>query len=156
MRKDLRKMTPSLYRQGVTDEQLASLRQHANNIELGASLAVEAREKEHSIVYASCAQILKKYPQKRVQYKGCDEKTLRDMKLVMRYCVYSGVLDDADYARDKMHYWYRTIINAFGFGQEFIEDAYRTVQRRAEKTMNPAEFSVLSAMIDDAIAVYNS
>ncbi|MDX2177774.1 MAG: hypothetical protein SF028_15030 [Candidatus Sumerlaeia bacterium] len=156
MRKDFRKTAQQLHARPISDGELAALRESAANARTGAALAVQAREREHTIVYASVGELYKKYPEKRTMYAGCEEKTLRDMKLVMRYCVYSAALDDPDYARDRMHYWFRTILLAFNFGREFITDAYRIVQKRAATAIAPAENKVLHAMVDDAIQVYNS
>lgn len=156
MRKDFRRIAGELHRRPISDGELEALRASAAAAHVGASLAVEAREREHTIVYAAVGELYKKHPEKRTQYVGCEEKTLRDMKLVMRYCVYSAALDDKDYARDRMHYWFRTILNAFAFGREFIEDAYRIVQKRATASLGKSESTALNRMVDDAIEVYNS
>jgi hypothetical protein len=156
MRKDLIKIATELYSRPISDADVQTLRDHARRVAVGGSLAVQAREKEHTIIYASVGELYKKYPERRHAYVDCEEKTLRDMKLVMRYSVYAAVLDDLDYGPDRMFAWFRTIINAYEFGRELMEQAYRIVQRRAIGALGPEEAQALNRQLDKAIDVFNS
>ena len=55
-----------------------------------------------------------------------------------------------------MLYWFRTILNAFEFGREFIEDAYRMLQAEVVVQLGQDESAPLAAMLDEAIDVFNS
>lgn len=156
MRKDLTTLAIELERRALTDDDIRALRSHAQRRAAVTALAGELKAHEHRIVSGAVRDLYAKYPEKLTAYVGCDEKTRRDMKLVLRYCLYSIVLDDPDYAKDKMFYWFRTILNAFSFGKEFIEDAYRFAQKHAKERLSPEAAQRLNAEIDEAIAVFNS
>ncbi len=78
------------------------------------------------------------------------------MRSVLGYCLYAVVLDDPDYAKDKMLYWFRTILNAFEFGNAFIEDAYRMLQAEVAAQLDHDMSPPLVAMLEEAITVFNS
>lgn len=155
MRKDLEAIAAALHARHATDEEIVALRRHAQAVAASASTAEQLKDKEYSIVHAAMGELYKKWPDKRTAFRSCEEKTLRDMKLVMRYCLYSAVLDDPDYAKDRMLFWFRTILNAFEFGHEFIEDAYRMAQKRVNQQLGKSEAESISYMIDESIAVFN-
>jgi len=156
MRHDLQDIATALHTRPITDEELTALRSHATAVGSSASTAEQLKEKEFTVVHAAMAELYRKWPEKKTAFQGCEEKTLRDMKLVLRYCLYSAVLDDSSYAKDRMLYWFRTILNAFEFGKDFIEDAYRFAQKRVNQQLSAAEAKSISFMIEESISVFRN
>ncbi len=54
-----------------------------------------------------------------------------------------------------MLYWFRTILNAFEFGNAFIEDAYRMLQAEVAAQLDHDMSPPLVAMLEEAITVFN-
>lgn len=156
MRKDLLDMGVQLDRRPLADADLAVLRRRAERMGRAAATASALKKHEAVIVDHAVRDLYAKYPAKLKQFPLCDEKTRRDMKLVLRYCLYSVLLDDPEYAKDRMFYWFRTILNAFAFGKEFIEDAYRIAQGHIRTHLAAEDSDAMNAMVDEAIAVFNS
>jgi len=155
MRQDMQDLSHALQTRGFGNEDIVALRRHTAAVRKGASTARELRDMEHTIIFASVAELYKKHPDKKGAWFQTEVKTLRDMKLVMRYALYSIILNDPEYAKQKMYWWFRTILNAFEFGKEFIEDAYRIAQTRTIKHMSKDEGEAVSQMIDEAITTFN-
>ncbi len=156
MRHDFTELSQELEVRPINNNEIAELREHASAVRTSASTAQQLKELEFTIIHATIGELYKKYPHKLEEFQGCKEKTLRDMKLVMRYAIYSIVLDDPQYAKDRMYIWFRTILNAFEFGKEFIEDAYRMAQKRCDQYLGQMEAKQVSFMVDEAVEVFNS
>ncbi len=156
MKTAFKEMSAQLMQRAVTDEELDALRRHAKWVKATPGLALALKQHEAAIVQATVKQLYAKYPAYLQRYQDCDLKTSRDMRSVLGYCLYAVVLDDPDYAKDKMLYWFRTILNAFEFGHAFIEDAYRMLQAEVTSQLG-SEISVpLVAMLEESINVFNS
>ncbi len=155
MRRDFLHMSVELLQRPITDEELAALRRHAERVRHTPAVALALKHHEQDIVHATVTKLYQRYPQQLERYALTEVKTRRDMRSVLGYCLYSVVLDDPDYAKDKMLYWYRTILNAFEFGQTFVEDAYRLLQAEVVAHLGAETSAPLSVMLDEAIAVFN-
>lgn len=156
MRRDFIQLSLALQRRAITDDELATLRSHARRVQDTPALALALKQHETPVINATVKKLYQKYPQWLQRYELCDLKTMRDMRSVLGYCLYSVVLDDPDYAKDKMLYWFRTIINAFEFGQEFIDDAYHMLQAETVAALGAEVSAPLATMLDEAIDVFNS
>lgn len=155
MRKDLRRLAVELQARPIQATDIQKLREHAAAAKEGALLADEYKEKEYNLIYPTFAEAHKKYPEKEQQYVGYCEKFLRDMKLVYRYCVYSIVLADPSYHADRMNIWFRTIINAFGFGSDYMTDCYEMLKKRVGMQFKDRA-RPMEEMIDATTAVWRS
>jgi hypothetical protein len=155
MKQEFIDLSIKLHHKPLDAGDLASLRAHAEAVRKSESTARQLKDAEHVIVFATMGQLYKKYPQKIDAYWQTEAKTLRDMKLVMRYCLYGVVLNDPEWPKQKMFWWFRTILNAFEFGKDFIEDAYRMAQQRTLKALGAEEGPAISRMIDVAIDTFN-
>ena len=156
MRQDFVHMSLELHQRAISDDELTTLRRHAEQVRQAPEIAHALKQHEHEIVHATANKVYQKYPERLQQYEQAKLKTLRDMRSVLGYCLYSVVLDDPDYAKNTMLYWFRTILNSFEFGHDFIEDAYRMLQAEVTAHLRPAEAAPLVGMLDDAIAVFTS
>ena len=156
MKTAFRDMSSHLMQRAINDEELDALRRHAKWVKQTPALALALKQHEFAIVRATVDQLYEKYPDYLQRYEQCELKTMRDMRSVLGYCLYSVVLDDPDYAKDKMLYWFRTILNAFEFGNTFIEDAYRMLQAEVASQLGPDVSPPLVAMLEESIAVFNS
>ncbi|WP_089721443.1 hypothetical protein [Candidatus Entotheonella palauensis] len=149
-------MSAHLMHRPMKDEELDTLRRHAKWVKQTPSIALELKQREPAIVYATVKQLYAKYPEYLERYQNCELKTARDMRSVLGYCLYAVVLDDPDYAKDRMLYWFRTILNAFEFGNAFIEDAYRMLQAEVAAQMSEDTSPPMMAMLEEAITVFTS
>ncbi len=145
-----------LMHRAINDEELEALQHHAQRVRQTPPIALALKQHESAIVHATVKQLYAKYPDYLQRYRECELKTARDMRSVLGYCLYAVVLDDPDYAKDKMLSWFRTILNAFEFGNAFIEDAYRLLQAEVAAQLGPDTSPPLIAMLEEAIAVFNS
>ena len=153
MRNDIRELGHVLRDRGVEAADVNMLREHARRVAHGAAVARALNGQEHAVARASMERLYQKYPQQRDRYPDCESKTVRDMKLVLRYCAYSIALDDPEYAKQRMFYWLRTIFNAFQFGNGFIEDAYRLVQANATAGLEPDLAAPVERSLDEVIEI---
>lgn len=156
MRHDFIQMSLALLRRAITDEELEALRQHARRVKQTPALAQALKEHEQAIVHATVDKLYQRYPAQLARYEHTEVKTRRDMRTVLGYCLYSVVLDDPDYAKDTMLYWYRTIMNAFEFGGTFVDEAYHLLQAEVATQLGTKLSAPLTAMLDEAIAVFTS
>ena len=156
MRKDIRRLAVEAQARPLTNEDVAMLKEHAQRVSDSLLIADECKEKEYMVIYPTYSETYKKWKEKLQEFKNYPEKVLRDTKLVYRYCIYSVILDDPDYSQDRMNYWFRTIINAFGFGQELMADTYMAMQRRADRFLGSNRCQPMHDMLDQTVAVWKS
>lgn len=149
-------MSAQLMQRPMNDEELDALRRHAKWVKQTPPIALALKQHESTIIHATVKQLYAKYPNYLERYRNCELKTARDMRSVLGYCLYAVVLDDPDYAKDKMLYWFRTILNAFEFGNSFIEDAYRMLQAEVATHLSNDTNPPLMAMLEEAITVFTS
>ncbi len=156
MKTAFRDMSLQLMQRAINDEELDALRRHAKWVKQTPTIALALKQHESSIVHATVNKLYAKYPDYPQRYQDCELKTARDMRSVLGYCLYAVVLNDPDYAKDKMLYWFRTILNAFEFGNTFIEDAYRMLQAEVSSQLGHEASPPLVAMLEEAITVFNA
>lgn len=156
MRNDFQKLSQELMKRPINDGDLEKIREHAQGVRKGVSVGFDYKDKQGQIIDRTVRDVYAKYPQKEKEYRECREKTARDMHLVGGYNVYSALLDDPDYQKNKMLIWFRTVLKNYKFGDDFIADAYRMMGANVEKFMKPETAAQQQKLIDDAIEVFVS
>ncbi|MDX1973352.1 MAG: hypothetical protein SFY68_12545 [Candidatus Sumerlaeia bacterium] len=152
----LRQLSQELLTRPIQGADLQLLKSHSQKIRVGASAAIQFKDAQGIIIDRTVREIYKKYPDKLNQYRDCEAKTARDMHLVIGYCVYSLLLDDPDYAKERMLYWFRTVLKNYEFGDSFIADCYTILKSHIAKYLEEQEAVMMNHMVDESIAIFVS
>lgn len=156
MRKDFITLSSELQTRPISAQDIAVLRANAAAVRGAVPLLQEVKEHGRAMIAATTQELFQRHPDYLTRYKLCVEKATRDMYLVLGYAVYSAILNDPDYQKDRMLIWFRTIIKAFDFGDAFITFAYRLLQKNATARLSPESARILNLHIEEAISIFTS
>lgn len=156
MNLELRTLSQEILGRPIQASDIKLLKAHSQRIRVGASATLQFKDEQGKIIDKTVREIYEKYPEKINMYRDCEAKTARDMHLVLGYCVYSLLLDDHDYAKERMLYWFRTVLKNYEFGDSFIADCYEILKTNVAKHLEENESTAMNLMIDESIAIFVS
>ncbi|MBC7476230.1 MAG: hypothetical protein H7263_18245, partial [Candidatus Sericytochromatia bacterium] len=107
-----------------TEQDQKELIKYCKTVDFRFKVLREIEAKEEEIIKKCVDNMLINYPSMN-QYTHVKEKTFRDMSIVLRYCCQSMIQDDPDFLKDQLLFWFRTIIQSFGFERGVIRDTYK-------------------------------
>lgn len=154
MNAELRTVSQEILSRPIQPGDIKALKEHSKRIRVGASATLQFKDAQGTIMDRTVREIYEKYPEKINMYRDCEAKTARDMHLVLGYCVYSLLLDDHDYAKERMLYWFRTVLKNYEFGDGFIADCYEILKSNVAKYLGENEAAAMNHMVDESIAIF--
>ncbi|MGF1571461.1 MAG: hypothetical protein ACFCU1_00135 [Sumerlaeia bacterium] len=154
MNAELRTISQEILNRPIQQGDIETLKEHSKRIRLGASATIQFKDGQGKIIDRTVREIYEKYPEKLPLYRDCEAKTARDMHLVLGYCVYSLLLDDHDYAKERMLYWFRTVLKNYEFGDSFIADCYEVLKGNVAKHLGETESAAMNHMIDESVSIF--
>jgi len=103
-----------------------------------------AREKEPIVLDKTLNVILRRYEFEKKHGYG-REKCYRDVGSVYQWCVFAMLCDDVSLLENKLLFWMRTVIQAFGFpgGNNSIRDTYSLLRKEMNKRVGGNEAELL-------------
>ena len=129
-----------------TEQDQKELIKYCKTIDFRLKVLREIESKE-AIMIAKCVDnMLKNYPGMS-KYDYVKEKTTRDMSIVLRYCCQSMVKDDPDFLKDQLLFWFRTIIQSFGFEKGVIRDTYKNMDDILKSELEPKSYKFIEPYI---------
>jgi hypothetical protein len=129
----------------------ALLREQAQGIEARLTAMTEVSTKETAIVDRAVKEVTRAYPDFEKKYKGAAQTAARDQSMVLRYATLAMVRNDPQYLADSLLTWLTTILKGVGFTPQFIEDAYKILERSAAKELSPASIKLLQPVLTQCI-----
>lgn len=111
---------------------------------LAVCVALEAKE---SVIARRATELtMAKYPKFRERHMA-DEKSMRDMSLVLRYVAHSLLRNDEEFLREKLLYWMQGVFASKGFG-EVTRSAYHFVRSVVAEELAPADAVEVNRFVD--------
>jgi hypothetical protein len=151
MRRTPAAISSQLFQRNFSRDDIAALAADARARAVAARAAYSLKRHDSAILAATVQEFRTRYPEKANQYTMMWEKTHRDMRMNLRYCWQSAALNDPEYGRQATWWWFRTILNAFGFDPAFVEDGYRILQTEVRKRLPADEADAIASMIEEMI-----
>lgn len=127
----------------LTKTEQAVLREFMGRLDLRMAAMDEIQAKEEVIIDQTLWELLRAYPDYEQKHKGGRHKGVRDMTLVLRYATMAMVRGDSQYLDEALLIWLSTILKGIGFTIGFLEDAYRTLERVADRELTPQSAELL-------------
>lgn len=155
MQKKVREVSVKLYHRPLSAEDAALLRANAKARHLGARVAEQLKERDLDIVKAAVEEFRRRHPEKASKHAMMWEKTYRDMVMNIRYCQQCVALNDEEYGKQVVWWWFRTILNAFNFGDGFVEEGYRILQEQVRVALPAEEAEAVTHMLAVMIETLN-
>jgi hypothetical protein len=121
----------------LTKAEQALLRDFAGRLDDRLLAMEEIQAKEQVIIDSTIDEILRAYPDFEQRHKSGRQKGQRDMTLVVRYAALAMVRNDAQFLDEALLIWFGTILKGIGFAVSFLEDSYKTLERAAERELDP-------------------
>lgn len=154
MKKDFINLGVELQSRPFSAADVEALKAHQQAVKAALPLAQSLKVNETRVMYQVSDKLFAKYPDILQRHKMCDVKARRDMKLTTIYLMYGLLLNDVDYVNQRMGWWFRTILNAFGFGRELVADAYTYCKEFYAPHLSTDQQRLMGRMYDHIVWVY--
>lgn len=154
MRQKQRAIADKLYSEPFTKQDIASLKETAEHRLAAARSGFALKQQEKKLLLDSIETLLARHPQKHKEFAMMWEKTYRDMRLNLVYCWQSAALDDVEFGKQRAWWWFRTVINAFEYGHEFMDECYQELQKELKDNLSRNEAAVMCDMIDRMMEIF--
>lgn len=148
VREELHRMRRELGERPLDATSIERLKEHARRSAVGARLAVSIAAREREIVEEAVNEIFARWATEIAKYPLAREKTTRDMSLVLRYCLYSEILDDPQWVHDRLSAWFRTILNAYAVNKDMVSDGYDRMRIAIRRRLPPEEAEPIAETVD--------
>lgn len=154
MKKEMIQLGLELQSRPFAAADVEALKAHHRAVKMAMPLANALKVNETRVMYQVSDKLFTQYPEILQRHKMCDVKARRDMKLTTIYLMYGLLLNDSEYVNQRFGWWFRTILNAFGFGRELVADAYTYCKEFYTPHLNADQARLMSRMYDHIIWVY--
>ena len=108
---------------------------YASTLEDRLEAMHELEEAEEAIITGAVRELMETHSKLVARHEHFEEKTIRDMALVMRHCTIAMVRDDEQLLTDQLLYWLRTILQSF-FSRKVLGDGYRMLAQHAGRHLS--------------------
>lgn len=154
MKKEFLQLGVELQSRPFSAADVEALKAHQKAVKSALPLAHALKANETRVMYQVSDRLFAKYPDILQRHKMCEVKARRDMKLTTIYLMYGLLLDDVEYTNQRFAWWFRTILNAFGFGRELVADAYAYCKEFYALHLGADQQRLMGRMYDHIIWVY--
>jgi hypothetical protein len=121
----------------LTAAEQATLREFASRIDERLAAMAEVESKESAIIEQTLKELIRAYPDFEKKYASARSKGGRDLALALRYCALAMVRNDGKFLHDSLLLWMGTMLRGLGMAAQFIEDAYKAMERVASRELSP-------------------
>lgn len=127
----------------LSDEESARLQSWAGTLEdrLECMRAVERVETE--VVNDVVNEVFRIHPEFESRFHQARERGVRDIGMVLRYCVMAMLREDEEMLKERMLYWFVTIAWANGLGP-YMDTTYKALPRRLERSLDRQHIEMLA------------
>jgi hypothetical protein len=125
----------------------SALTQYASSLEARLAAMRAIQEHESTIIENAVKSMFAAYPDAKQKHKHVQEKAVRDMTLVLRYCAMSMVRDSTEFLENQLLHWFRTIILSFEM-QQMVEHAYAQLIEEAKGSLDAAHFELIAPYLE--------
>lgn len=131
----------------------ARLSRYATSLPARLSAAQEVASLEDQVLKRTVEAAQQKYPNYAKKHEQAWTKGYRDMQLVLRCVVAGMMLDDLDYAAEKVLVWHRSVNASFNMTPGFIRDCYSLLKENLAVTLSPEVYRMLELHLERMIEV---
>ena len=151
MNRQIQAMMGSVEGRYLNTAEQSMLREQAQGLEARLAAMTEIAAKESVIVDRTIKEVMRAYPDFEKKYKTAQQSGVRDQTLVLRYATLAMVRNDPQYLADTLLTWMATILRGVGLAPQFIQDAYKILERVATKELSPATGKLLQPFLAQCI-----
>lgn len=121
----------------LTADEQALLRDFASRVDERLGAMAEVEGKESVIIDQTLKELVRAYPDFEKKYTSARNKGGRDLALALRYSTLAMVRGDSQFLHDSLLLWMGTMLRGLGMAPQFIEDAYKAMERVAGRELSP-------------------
>lgn len=137
----------------LTDAGRTKLGAYADSLPSRLAVLQQIASVEDQVLNRTVEAAQQKYPNYAKKHDQAWTKGYRDMQLVLRCVVAGMMLDDLEYAAEKMLVWHRTINASFNMTPGFIRDCYELLQQNLSASLSAEVYQQLKPHLDRMIEV---
>ena len=115
--------------------------------------AAAVQQAEEAIVRRVVDQMRLAYPNLERFHESGWDKTNRDVQLALRYIAQAMVLDDIEGLKDRLLYWFRTILKSVSLTPGSIRDAYTWLREACRERLPADAFALMLPALDITIEI---
>ncbi|MFO0578549.1 MAG: hypothetical protein U1A78_31480 [Polyangia bacterium] len=131
----------------LTAAEQTTLREFASRIDERLTAMAEVESKESAIIEQTMKDLLRAYPDFEKKYASARSKGGRDLALALRYSALAMVRGDSQFLHDALLLWMGTMLRGLGMAPQFIEDAYKAMERVTSRELTPKTAELLRPFI---------
>lgn len=146
MLSQLKKLTSVADGRYATDDELEFVDSYAHSFYLRVQTYQRLQVAEGLIVQQVLAKVRKLDPGS-FQHEQMEMKWKRDTIRVLRYSALTLLLNDPDTLRERLLYWFRTIMKAFGT-QKNCAITYQVMQDVVQQYLTPTQASLFCPILE--------
>lgn len=146
MLSQLKKLSSATDGRYATDDELKFVDDYAHSFYLRVQTYQRLQLAEGLIVQQVLAKVRKLDPDS-FQREHLEMKWKRDTIRVLRYSAVALLLDDTNTLRDRLLYWFRTIMKAFG-AQRNCAVTYQVMQEVVQQYLTPTQANLFCPILE--------
>ncbi len=125
----------------------SALTNYASTLEARLAAMRSIQEHESAMIEKAVNAMFAQYPDAKQKHKHVQEKAIRDMTLVLRYCAMSMVRDSNEFLENQLLHWFRTIIVSFEM-QQMVGYAYEQLIEEAKAALEADHFELIAPYLE--------
>lgn len=147
MNRDIRGMLSDAEGRYLEPTEQSMLKEFAESLDTRLETMRAIQAKEGEMVEPAVQAVLEEHPEAARKHDKLEDKTRRDVTLVLRYCTMAMVRDDQSFLEEKLLHWFRTIIQAYEM-TDFADTAYSKLLGAAADQLEDRHYKIVRPYLE--------
>lgn len=147
MNGDIRGMLSDAEGRYLEPTEQSMLKEFAESLDTRLETMRAIQAKEGEMVEPAVQAVIEHHPEAAERLDQLEDKTRRDVTLVLRYCTMAMVRDDMSFLEDKLLHWFRTIIQAYEM-TDFADTAYSKLLATADNGLEDEHYKIIRPYLE--------